>query len=317
MAESRVAPCQVCESDANVAILLRVPEYAVARCGRCGFVYIDGDRDTIPPSAVDHFDTDAGYMRWLDIRNVVAEQVESVRKILRRAGSALEDIPAEAQVLDVGCARGSYLQAFGRETGRTRLTGVDSAGAMVAWGREQLGLDLRVGDIARMDLPSDHFELITLWDVLEHLPHPRRSLAGILSLLVPGGWLVLEVPSEVTVFRSLARLGFRVTGGRLERPIRELYFPVHLSYFTPGSLRTLLTSLGGTRVTVMTKESHVTRFGLRRYPEPFRTLIRTVSSVDKVLGTQAKILCAVQRPVAGSRAMSAPAEALTGVRRTG
>jgi 2-polyprenyl-3-methyl-5-hydroxy-6-metoxy-1,4-benzoquinol methylase len=317
MAETCVAPCQVCESDANVATLLRLPEYAVARCRRCGFVYIDGDRDTIPPSAVDHFDTDTGYMRWLDIRNVVAEQVESVRTILDRAGTALEDVPADAPVLDVGCARGSYLQAFGRATGRTPLTGVDSAEAMVVSGREQTGLDLCVGDIERMALPTDHFGLITLWDVLEHLPHPRRSLAGILSRLVPGGWLVLEVPSEVTVFRTLARMGFRVSGGRLERPIRELYFPVHLSYFTPGSLRKLLTSLGGTRVTVMTKESHVTRFGLLRYPEPFRTLIRVVSTADKLLGTQAKILCAVQRPVRGSGEMSAPAEGVTDVRRTG
>lgn len=297
MPHLRPAACQVCESDAHVGIMLRLPDYGVARCRRCGFVYIDGDRAVVAPSAVDHFN-DAGYMRWLDIRNVVGEQVESVRTILGRAGSSLETLPRDTPVLDVGCARGTYLESFRSATGRTSLIGVDSAETMVAWGREHLGLDLRAVPIERIDLPAAHFGLITLWDVLEHLAYPRQSLAKLLSLLRPGGWLVLEVPSEVTVFRTLARLGFRLTGGRLARPIRELYFPVHLSYFTPSSLHTLLTSLGGTRVTMVSKESHVTRFGLKRYPQPFRQVIRAVSLMDGALGTQAKLLCAVQRPAA-------------------
>lgn len=296
MASDRPTACQVCETDAHVTLLLRLPEYAVARCGQCGFVYIDGDRSSIPASNVDHFDEDVGYMRWFGIERVVAEQVESLQYILRQAGASLDEIPRENPVLDVGCARGTYLDAFRKATGRTQLIGVDSTKAMVDWGREHLHLDLRSGPIEGMDFPPGSFGLITLWDVLEHLSFPRRAAAQLLSLLRPGGWLVLEVPSETTTFRTLARLGYRLSGGRLERPIRELYFPVHLSYFTQESLRKLLVSLGAARVTTRTKEAHITRWGLRRYAPAFRPVIRAVTWMDRALGSQAKILCAAQKP---------------------
>jgi len=295
MAPIRPTACQVCESDAHVRVLLRLPEYAVVRCGQCGLVYIDGDREVVAPSAVDHFE-DAGYMKWLGIDNVVGEQVESVRSILLRAGARLEELPSNTPIMDVGCARGDYLDRFRSETGRTTLIGVDSATAMVASGREHFGLDLRDVPIEKIDLPAGHFGLITLWDVLEHLPFPRRSISKLFSLLKPGGWLVLEVPSEVTVFRTLVRLGFRLSAGRLEQPIRAVYFPGHLSYFTPSSLCALLVSIGGSRVTIVTKEAHITRFGLRRYRPIFRPPIRAVAWMDRMLGTQAKLLAAFQKP---------------------
>jgi 2-polyprenyl-3-methyl-5-hydroxy-6-metoxy-1,4-benzoquinol methylase len=296
MTAGRASACQVCDSDAHARILMRLGDYAVARCGRCGFVYIDGDRTLVAPSKFDHFE-DAGYMKWLGIDNIIDEQVESVQSIIGRAGGALEDIPGDAPVLDVGCARGNYLDRFRHATGRTTLIGVDSATAMVAWGRDHFGLDLRAASIEETDLPPGSFGLITMWDVLEHLAFPRQAAAKMLSLLRPGGWLVLEVPSEVTVFRTLAKLGFRLTGGRWDTVVRELYYPSHRSYFTPASLRALMIHLGGSRVTGVTKEAHITRFGLRRYAPAFRPVIRTVAWMDRALGTQAKILCAVQKPV--------------------
>ena len=48
-------------------------------------------------------------------------------------------------------------------------------------------------------------------------------------------------------------------------------------------------------VTLRTKEAHVTRFGLGRYPPPARLAIRALVLADRALGTQAKLLCAMQR----------------------
>jgi len=295
----RPSACQICEKDDRVKVFIRLAELALARCGRCGFVFMNGDRSSIPPSPTDHFDDD-GYMQRLDIERIVAEQVESLHSILRRAGVTLSTWPQDMSVLDIGCARGHYLARFRSVTGRAQLTGVDSVGAMTEWGRANLRLDLRASPIERIGLPPAHFGLITAWDVLEHLAYPRQVLAKLMGLLRPGGWLVLEVPSEVTVFRTLAKLVYRLSGGRLDGAVRELYHLSHLSYFTPDSLRTLLASLGGRHVTMVTKESHVSRFGLRRFRPPARIVFRAVAGVDRLLGTQAKLLCAVQRPSAGS-----------------
>jgi SAM-dependent methyltransferase len=288
----------VCDTDAHARFLFRFPDCSFARCSRCGFVYLDGERAIGMFGAVDCFG-DAGYVPHLDIDRIAEEQVESLRAILARAGAPLESLPADAAVLDVGCARGHFLERLRRETGRSALSGIDLSPQMTEWGRDHFGLDLRTAHVEHADLEPGRFDLVTMWDVLEHLPFPRRTLERLLSLVRPGGWVVIEVPSEVTTFRMLATLAYRMSGGRLAGPARTLYHAAHLSYFTPGSLTALATRAGGRHVKIESKESHVTRFGLGRFPWPARAVILVLTGADRILGMQAKLLCAVRSPAAG------------------
>ena len=107
--------------------------------------------------------------------------------------------------------------------------------------------------------------------------------------------MILEVPSDVTTFRALGKLAYRLTGGSLRGPLQAVYHPSHLSYFTSGSLEKLVRSVGGERVAMRTKEAHITRFGLRRYRQPMRTAIRIVAYLDKLLRTEAKLLFAFRK----------------------
>jgi SAM-dependent methyltransferase len=241
----------------------------------------------------DHF-TD-GYMRSFDTKQIAGEQLESLRSILRRAGTSPEAVLTGSAILDIGCARGHFLHELESAGALGPLTGVDISQGMTDWGRQEFHLDLRCATIEEVELVPASFGLITAFDVLEHVPHPRMVVARILDLLRPGGWAILEVPSETTTFRTLSRLGYRLSGGRLQRPIRTLYHCSHLSYFTAASLRRLLESLGAGGITISTKEAHVTRFGVRRYCWPARCAIRLTTWADKLQGTQAKLLCAFRR----------------------
>jgi 2-polyprenyl-3-methyl-5-hydroxy-6-metoxy-1,4-benzoquinol methylase len=298
MSPDRASPCQVCGTERNARVILILPDCRFARCGRCGLVYLDGERTLEEQHRIyqdDQFE-DGGYMGMVDIERIAAEQVESAGSILRRAGTSLDALPRELPVLDVGCARGHFLRRLAELTGRRNLVGIDASASMARHGRDDFGLDLRAQPIESAELPGAAFGLITLWDVLEHLAFPRQALERVLALLAPGGWAVVEVPSERTLFRMLTRLGHRLTGGGLSGPVRALYHPSHLSYFTPRSLRMLATSLGAENVTLVTKEAHVTRFGLARYRPPARLAIRLTAGADRLLGMQAKLLCAFRRP---------------------
>ena len=292
------SPCLVCQAGRNARVIFRLPSCTVVRCALCGFVYLDGERVPSDERARYEYDHFRGYvcLAGFEVEEIAREQVESVRSILRRAGSALEEMEPGLPVLDVGCARGHFLRRFVQETGRRNVTGIDTSPIMTAWGRVSFGLDLRVGAIEGVDLPAGSFALISMLDVLEHVANPRQVLARILSLLRPGGWAVLEVPSEATAFRAMAKLGYRLSAGRLVTPLRTIYHSRHLSYFTRGSLRKLAEDLGAEAVTIVTKEAHITRFGAGRYALPARIAIRAVSRLDKILGTQAKLLCALRRP---------------------
>jgi SAM-dependent methyltransferase len=87
-------------------------------------------------------------------------------------------------------------------------------------------------------LPRHSYDVVTLWEVIEHLPDPGRVLRTIGDVLVPNGHIVLSTPDAGSLFARLA--GRRWLGWRK--------VPEHLSFFDLPSLRRLL-GRSGFRVT--------------------------------------------------------------------
>jgi 2-polyprenyl-3-methyl-5-hydroxy-6-metoxy-1,4-benzoquinol methylase len=98
-----------------------------------------------------------------------------------------------ARVLDIGCGDGLFLAQLGNRIQDS--IGIDpDISAAVARGAYRLIAGRVPGDVPTSCGP---FDVITMLALLEHLPPPeQRGLAqACLSLLVPGGYLVLTVPS--------------------------------------------------------------------------------------------------------------------------
>ncbi len=98
------------------------------------------------------------------------------------------------RLLDVGCGRGIRLLSF-RNRGFA-VEGVDFQPEVVTDVREKLDLPMTCSDVnsLRERLPSDAFDLITAFCVLEHVPDVSLTLRNCYDLLRPGGWLVGTVP---------------------------------------------------------------------------------------------------------------------------
>jgi SAM-dependent methyltransferase len=291
-----VGECAVCGTDHHASIIFDLGDYAVSRCAACGLVYLSGERSAaaeLTRYQKDHFDT--GYMRGFDVDEIAAEQLESTRAALGWAGASFAGLPRWSPVLDIGCARGHFLSKLRSEMSERQFIGVDASRRMTEKGRAEFDLDLRGRTFEIAGLPPGCFGLVTAFDVLEHVVSPGDVLAKMLRLLHPNGWGVLEVPSERTIFRSLARAAFLVTAGTLAEPLRALYHPSHLSYFTPRSLVRLLGRLGAADIVVRCKEAHITRFGTERYRPLARVTIRAAVGLDRLLGTEAKLLVAFRR----------------------
>lgn len=95
-------------------------------------------------------------------------------------------------VLDVGCAGGAFPKAA-QDLGFT-VVGVEPSVWMARFGRAKYGLDIRDGTLFDHDLPDGNFDIITFWDVLEHLPQPALVLDKALTLLKENGVLILTYP---------------------------------------------------------------------------------------------------------------------------
>lgn len=105
--------------------------------------------------------------------------------------------PAPRRVLDLGCGNGRFLTAMAIRGAET--AGIDAypGGLERALQRTPAAL-LMTGDITRTPLPDASFDLISLLDVLEHVP-PGPLLGEVRRLLAPGGRLLVAVPA----FQSL------------------------------------------------------------------------------------------------------------------
>lgn len=144
--------------------------------------------------------------------------------------------PPPARLLDVGCGNGEFL-AVARDAGYHGV-GVDVSAAAGELCRQR-GLEAHVGDV-RSDqvIAADRrFELITFWDVVEHLPDPASFLRRARDLLAPGGHVLIKTPRTSTTTVAVSAAVPRLAGALLQAPS-------HIQYFQQDGLAALLTRVG-------------------------------------------------------------------------
>ena len=110
----------------------------------------------------------------------------------------------DSEVLDVGCAVGTFLQKMRARYG-AKATGVDFKDLSAS--PSLTGVDFRCGLFYEQDFGATRFDLITMWHFLEHDYDPIRTLETARDLLSPDGRLIIEVP-------RLDSLTFRLFGDR-------------------------------------------------------------------------------------------------------
>ncbi|MGH2541897.1 MAG: class I SAM-dependent methyltransferase [Ardenticatenaceae bacterium] len=135
------------------------------------------------------------------------------------------------RLLDVGCATGIFLEGM-RRFGWD-VQGVEPSSYAARYARERFGLPVFEGHLEEAPLQARSFDVITLWDVLEHVHEPREVLARIHELLRAGGLLVMSLPNPDSLEARL--FGRYWLGWDLPR---------HLNLFRPARLREHLAAQG-------------------------------------------------------------------------
>ena len=217
--------CRLCGTAPTTA-MHAFPQAAIDACPSCGFVQI---RELPSPSTVraiysqNYFDHTKYEGDW-------ASQREKLRRLnlLRQAG-----VPHQGGVLDAGCATGDFIVSALEEY---QMWGLDVSQFAVERARERLpeiADRLLAGLIEDQELPTDYFDAVVLWDVIEHLCDPVAVVSQLSNIIRPGGSLLVSTP-------NIGSWIARIAGKRWP----FMTPPEHVSFFNRRSLQKLFESCG-------------------------------------------------------------------------
>jgi SAM-dependent methyltransferase len=185
------------------------------RCSSCGVAY----RSFRPtPGQLSNL------YRAADDATYEAEMPNRLRTARRHQRIIEKHVPCRGSVLDVGCASGAFLRLM--QGSGWRATGVEPSLAQSRRAIELLGSSANIQHCVLQEASlQGGFDLVTMWDVLEHVTNPTEFLGLAAAQLRPGGYLVLNVP-------RIDSMAARLLGARWPVLLAE-----HLCYFTIPGLR--------------------------------------------------------------------------------
>lgn len=194
----------------------------IVQCRRCGLVY------TNPRSELQELqDTYEAVEDPLYVEEREGRVLTFERHL--RPLEAITGPPDGRPLLDVGCYTGVFVEIAARH-------GWDAWGLEPSfWAVEQAqsrGLQIVQGTLEATSLEPESFDVVTLWDVIEHLGDPCHSLQRVRRLLKPGGLVVIHTIDIESLFA-------RLMGARW-----PWLMEMHLYYFSRRTLRAMLARCG-------------------------------------------------------------------------
>lgn len=244
--------CNVCQTH-NTRVVARLESdidgnaYNAATCKECGLVF------THPMPALS-FDTlqDIYGDEYTEFHRDVAEEqiLPTLRAAINRQMDIVESYTTKGLALNLG-AMGSEIGVLEERGWQLRIIEVSSYAAESA--RKQWGFDVTVAKIEDFDCPPETFDFIKLGHVIEHLTDPRQAVQKLVTLLKPGGTILIDTDNAGGL-KTQVEVGFRrVLGENLssslvqtvvKKNLRKRYGrltpPEHVYCFTESSLVKLL-----------------------------------------------------------------------------
>ncbi|HEY9693647.1 MAG TPA: class I SAM-dependent methyltransferase [Oculatellaceae cyanobacterium] len=195
-------------------------EISLYKCPACETVFLGGWKDEFIEELYDYYATQIG-----SEKSKIYNPINDLRyeKILTQFQRLING----KKVLDVGCGKGQFVDFLSKKG--WDVTGIELSDSAVTL-CQQFNLPVKKLDFFDASLAPESFDLVTMSEVIEHVPMPAQFITRAEELLKPGGLLYLTTPN----FASLDR---RILAEEWDAIHRE-----HLTYFSPKTIAKMIKS---------------------------------------------------------------------------
>jgi SAM-dependent methyltransferase len=241
------APCPICGQEGAQEWLRgqdrlhgRQQEYTLVRCPACSLVWLSN-----PPKPSEmHLHYTAAYHKLISTGGDNSPARWRFRK------QALAPYKQSGTLLDLGCSSGSFLEFMRSES--WKLYGIEMSPEGARTAEERSKAQVFVGNVLDAPYPRESFDVITCFDVLEHLYEPRQVMDRVGEWLKLGGIFYVLVP-------NIDSAEGRVFGSYWH----GLELPRHLFHYSRASLKFLAESAGLREVSLETRRNPAVGTSLR------------------------------------------------------
>lgn len=231
--------CILCNAE-KLKPLVGFEKAFLTRCSNCGFVF--SARIPTNQELITYYEGYGrnDYLSPITIKryNEILDQFESVRKTNR--------------LLDVGCGIGYFLEVAKKRGWEVYGTEYTDEAIRIC---QSKGIQMNQGVLDPANYQSESFDVITSFEVIEHINNPQSEINNISSLLRKGGLFYVTTPN----FNSLLRY-------HLGEKYNVICWPEHLSYYTPSTLNRLMQANNLQKRYIQTTGISITRLITSRKP---------------------------------------------------
>ena len=249
--------CRACGLN-NAEFLFQVGDNRVARCPGCTHVFLDTVHTSESIRQMYEAYQNPGndfYFERIDeeVTSHLDSYLNSCRAYCMTSSRVL-------RLLDIGCGNGALLSRAKKQG--FIAEGIETCAPLAETVRKNLDCPVHTTLLSECRFSAETFDVVTMYDLIEHLQDPIQDLRRIQLWLKPGGVLFVLTPNDEALLRRVARLTFHASFHRFQKPMRTLYYAHHLSYFTTRSLRSLFEGIGFDMVQTETRNQEMARLNI-------------------------------------------------------
>ena len=228
----RDSACNHCGST-NARLVAAMKGYTLVRCASCKLAFI---ADPPPPAELAAM-YQASNDYHVTLHDPSSLDFARMSDLARRHMAFVRRWASQGRVLDVGCSTGLFLNEA-KQAGFD-ASGVEFSAASAQFARSHFGLHITDGDIHAVEAAPESYDILTMFDVIEHVRDPAGDMAVAHRLLKPGGIFILSTPNIDGLYPRASE--------PLARPLGywpHIEPPWHLYQFSQKTLTAMLEKAG-------------------------------------------------------------------------